>query len=496
MGDLDTYERQFNVRQVNWYVDPDPNFGLSSPVGHIDASPTAYNFHYEAAAGSIFPYANVTNPVGIVNAFIYLSAAANGSTPLLTDDFGNVLAAVYNTPFAGQYLSLTFDSNQYLTHDLVLSYGLINWVTQGMFLGEHHTYFTPQVDDYFIDDSEWPPGLDCSTNPDGTGTQIRINAADLSAFLTWQSATQSAPVSSNFIVSMAFNGFGAQPGSYPNDDLTPATQTNQAAFNWINHTFDHTNLDSVDYGTAASEITQNNSTATALGFTNYNPANMVTPDISGLSNAAFLQAAFDNGVHYLVTDTSRAGGTNPTPNTGIINQYQPSILEIPRHPNNLFFNVASPDDWTAEYNCIYPQLGYSYPQILDNISDSFLPNMLNGDLDPEMFHQPNLHAYDGTRSLLGDLISLTFTKYASLVNFPILSPTEDVLGAKMSDRAQYNLAGVTASFIPHQRIMITAQQTATVPVTGLSTTGAETYDGQTISHLSLTGGQTLTLPIP
>jgi hypothetical protein len=495
IADLDTYESQFNVRQLNWFVYPDPNFGLSYLSG-MSASSTPYNFHYEAAAGSIFPYANVTNPVGITNAFIYLSAAANGSTPLLTDDSGNVLAAVYNTPFAGQYLSLGFDSNQYLTHDLVLSYGLINWVTQGMFLGEHHTYFTPQVDDYFIDDSEWTPGLDCSTNPDGTGTLIRINAADLSAFLTWQSTTQSHPVSSNFLVSMAFNGFGAQPGSYPNDDLTPATQTNQAAFNWINHTFDHTNLNNVDYTTAVSEITQNNSTATSLGFTNYTPANMVTPDISGLSNTAFLQAAVDNGVHYLVSDTSRAGESNPTPNTGIINQYQPSILEIPRHPNNLFFNVASPDDWTAEYNCIYPQLGYNYTQILDNISDSFLANMLKGDQDPEMFHQPNLHAYDGTHSLLGDLIDMTFTKYTNLVNFPILSPTEDVIGTKMANRAQYNLAGVTASFIAHQRIMITALQTATVPVTGLSTTGAETYDGQTISHLSLTGGQTLTLPIP
>jgi Bacterial Ig-like domain (group 2)/Abnormal spindle-like microcephaly-assoc'd, ASPM-SPD-2-Hydin len=496
ISDLDTYENQFNVRQLNWYVYPDPNFGLSSPVGSVNASSTPYNFHYEAAAGSIFPYTNVANPVGIVNAFIYLSTAANGSTPLLTDDFGNVLAAVYNTPFAGQYLSLTFDSNQDLTHDLVLSYGLINWVTQGMFLGEHHTYFTPQVDDYFIDDSEWTSGLACSTNPDGTGTHIRINAADLSAFLTWQSATQSHPVSSDFIVSMAFNGFGAQPGSYPNDDLTPATQTNQASFNWINHTFDHTNLDNVDYTTAVSEITQNNSTATTLGFTNYNPANMVTPDISGLSDTAFLQAAVDNGVHYLVSDTSRAGQSNPTPNTGIINQLQPSILEIPRHPNNLFFNVASPDDWTAEYTCIYPQLGYNYTQILDNISDSFVANMLKGDLDPEMFHQPNLHAYDGTRSLLGDLIDMTFTKYTNLVNFPILSPTENVIGTKMANRAQYNLAGVTASFIPHQRIMVTAQQTATVPVTGLSTAGAETYDGQTISHLSLTGGQTLTLPLP
>src|ERR1700688_2598158 len=123
-------------------------------------------------------------------------------------------------------------------------------------------------------------------------------------------------------------------------------------------------------------------------------------------------------------------------------------------------------------------------------------NMLKGDLDPEMFHQPNLHAYDGSHRLLGDLIDMTFTKYTNLVNFPILSPAEDVLGTKMANRAQYNLAGVTASFIPHQRIMVTAQQTATVPVTGLSTTGAETYDGQTISHLSLTGGQTLILPIP
>ena len=30
-------------------------------------------------------------------------------------------------------------------------------------------------------------------------------------------------------------------------------------------------------------------------------------------------------------------------------------------------------------------------------------DMLKGDMDPEMFHQPNLHAYDGTHSILGDL---------------------------------------------------------------------------------------------
>ena len=491
---LYAYESQFNVRQLNWYVFPGTDFGLEW-VGTIDYNSTPYNFHYTAAADSIFPYANTANAVGIVNATIYQANAVN-STPLLTDDSGNVLATLYNAPFAYQYLSLTFDSNPFLKHDLVLSYGLINWVTQGMFLGQHHTYFTPQVDDYFIDDSEWTPGLDCSTNPDGTGTTIRIKAADLISLINWQTAKQSIPVSANFVLSMAFNGGGAVPGAYPNDDLTPATQANQASFNWISHTFDHTNLDNVTYAKALSEITQNNAMAATLGFANFNVANMVTPDISGLNNPDFLQAAADSGIRFLVSDTSRHGQDNPSPNVGIVNQYQPSILEIPRHANNLFFNVATPDDWVAEYNCIYPQLGYSYSQILDNISDSFVENMLKGDMDPEMFHQPNLQAYNGTNSLLGDLVDMTFTKYTDLVSFPILSPPEDAIGTEMANRSKYNLAGVSASFIPHQRIMLTAQQTTNVPVTGLASEGAESYGGQTISHIALIGGQTVTLPVP
>ena len=39
--------------------------------------------------------------------------------------------------------------------------------------------------------------------------------------------------------------------------------------------------------------------------------------------------------------------------------------------------------------------------------------MLMGDMDPQMFHQSNLHAYDGTHSLLGDLYDATFTTYSN-----------------------------------------------------------------------------------
>ena len=58
-------------------------------------------------------------------------------------------------------LTQTFDSNQYLTHNLVLAYGLLNWVTKGIFLGEYHVYLTPQIDDVFIADAMWEGTTPC-----------------------------------------------------------------------------------------------------------------------------------------------------------------------------------------------------------------------------------------------------------------------------------------------------------------------------------------------
>ena len=92
-----------------------------------------------------------------------------------------------------------------------------------------------------------------------------------------------------------------------------------------------------------------------------------------------MQAAADAGIKYLVTDTSIAGQDNPFPNVGIYNWSQPKLLMIPRRPVNLFYNVATPADWTAEYNCIYHSYfgrDLSYAEILDFVSDQLLPYLL------------------------------------------------------------------------------------------------------------------------
>jgi hypothetical protein len=61
---------------------------------------------------------------------------------------------------------------------------------------------------------------------------------------------------------------------------------------------------------------------------------------------------------------------------------------------------------------------------------------------------------------------------------------------------QYNDAGVTATIVPEQSaVTLTAADEATVPVTGLRTDEAEYYGGQYISYVSLSAGESITLPL-
>jgi hypothetical protein len=112
-----------------------------------------------------------------------------------------------------------------------------------------------------------------------------------------------------------------------------------------------------------------------------------------------------------------------------------------------------------------------------------------------MFHQANLRAYDGGRSLMGDLLDRTLSKYNALYKLPVLSPTEDEVAQKVAQRMAYSDAGVTASVVPGQSITITAQKAAKVPVTGLQTAGAQLYGGQYTSYVNLGAGQSVTLPL-
>ena len=566
MATLTSYEQKFAIRQLNWYMYPNNDFGFNYPYNGIITASGTDNASFTSAGASVFWYANTANPVVVSNAFIYqdtpLTTLPSGAsvTPLLTDASGYALSLIYTQGDGRQYLTQTFDSGPYLMHDLVLAYGLINWVAKGIFLGEYHVYAAAQVDDFFINDSEWIPGTPCTdpithdrTPPDSTTLPFfRINSADMASLVAWQNKTQSDPLLAKFKLTLAFNGVGTtgntdwtglpSPG-VANDDLTTHVQDYQQYFHWISHTYDHPNslnglhksdpygdpntpqMDSIDLEILTNQYVANGSgqnldtdtsdTVRTIHLADFNPLNAVTPGVTGLNDLYVPSYLVQDGVGYVVTDTSVLGqpnnGPNPSPNVGIVNSYAPSLYEVPRRPNDVFFNAANWSDDQAEFYCIYnnpvqpPYNTFSAPQVLDFVSSDFVTHMLMGDMDPEMFHQPNLHDYDGqAHSLLSDTYDQTFSKYERLFKRGVVSLTLDQLGQAMQNRNAYNLSTATASLTgasgSNQTISITVPATAAVasaiiPVTGLYSAGAEAYGGQYLSHVQINRGQTITLPV-
>jgi hypothetical protein len=329
--------------------------------------------------------------------------------------------------------------------------------------------------------------------------------------IAWQNAMHTTyPLASSVKLEWAFNGEGTTDiWDYP-DTLTPAVMQNHLPFNFVNHTMTHANLDFITYTEARRELVLNHRVAINNGITNYFRDSMVQPDISGLYNAQFALAAKDFGIKYLISDTSRPGWDNPTPNAGFYSQFQPSILIIPRRPSNLFYNLSTPEEWVSEYNCYYgpnaecadgrwsywPQ-DLNYEQLIDKESDVWLTYLLKWDIDPLMFHQANVRAFDGNRSLLSDLIDATLTKYFSLVNLPILGMSQHEIGLKMTQRMKYNASGIKGSLIPCKSITLSTTQSAVIPVTGLARgTRQENYGGQVTSYLQVNQGRPITIAAP
>ena len=170
--------------------------------------------------------------------------------------------------------------------------------TRGLFIGERRTSVSPQVDDIFLDNNRWVAGTTCGIDPETTPQMVRMTGSDFTNIVNWQRARNAQPMTAGLRLTMAFNGEGTT-GIYPNDTLTPAARASQGSFYWVNHTYDHEYLDNMPYGASLDEIRMNNVIAGSLGLTSYSPLSMVTPNITGLTNPAFLKAAVDSGIRYL-----------------------------------------------------------------------------------------------------------------------------------------------------------------------------------------------------
>ncbi|MBI4876678.1 MAG: hypothetical protein HY822_18740 [Acidobacteria bacterium] len=532
---LDNYARNYGVRTVSYYTYPEPRYGLSYPSGAISPTDSAPAYaSFLAAASTVFPYLNRNNPVRIANAYTYLAApyqsAGETTTPILAIG-GSTVGVVHKKADGREYMALTMDNSPYLVHSMAFNYGILNWVTKGVFLGARKIYLSPQSDDLFLENDLFdvtnpkcqPIGaaLDPTFDDGGVCRTLRIQGADLSALRHWQDDVNHRSQFRDFRVAMAFNGFGTtrEGGAPANDSLTQEAASSRDKFFWVNHTYDHENLDCFNpapnsgvcrpatYSESLAEITQNTAVATKLKLPLDRPS-MVTPGISGLYNPNFLGAAASQGIRYLVSDMSRVDGTPATPNTGIRSAIVPSILLVPRRATNVYYNVGTANlgalgSEPDEYNFFYGPRGIwpffkanqTYQQIIDRESDALVTYMLRYEVYPSMFHQSNFWRYNGPRSLFSDLMDAAMNKFAAICTLPVSSLTQSAIGAVLERRMAYNAARVTGTLTPGSSIILSAAGAATVPVTGICKTGCESYGGQSISYIPVSAGGTVVVPV-
>ena len=538
---IDNYMTGYSVRVASMYTFPEPRYGLTM-VSALSPTPTSpLNVSFPAAAASIYPYINRANTVPVTYAYTYLAnatpAAGETTTPFLSAN-GYTVGATHKKVDGREFLALTMDQSPFLVHSLALNYGVFNWVTKGVFVGEKRIYMNPQVDDFFLANNLYtavpaacrPTGflVDPTADFPANCPERRMTNKDLSTVRDWQAKLQQNTQFKNFKIAMAFNAFGltTDGGAPQSDTLKTESVKDRNDFFWLSHTFDHENLDCYNpvpnsgictpatYAQSAVEIAQNISSVSSLGLP-IDKASMVTPGISGLTNVNFLQAAADNGLRYLVSDMSRTDWRPAKPNTGVRSPFVPAILYIPRRATNIFYNTDNGNTGAVgslvdEYNYFYGPNGLlkitgttqpfftvnqTYSDIINRESDQLLQYMLRGELYPTMYHQANLINYSGGKTLITDTLDAAFTKFQKLSNLPVLSFNQSDLGKKLEDRMALLSANTNATYKPGIGITITSTGAASAPITGICSGACETYGGTQISKISVPANGTVNIPL-
>ncbi|WP_431824065.1 hypothetical protein [Burkholderia sp. F1] len=430
---LARYQFKYNVRLASVYTWPGDT-GCMQYVGYRDTTASPLGTTLTTTGKTLFPYMNAgtsaTNPLTVQNAWTYFMSPASplpAGTTTTTQIQGTASTGVTysvastclfgnTTPLAGdstsrEIMAVSFDNNPYLMHSMTLSYGLVNWVTRGLFVGVRHAYMDPQIDDIGIPDEIYPyalslygywynvtTGAETSTSPAGqcplggvsqttgmTACEYRMSGADFDNAMAWQDNVNASTANAGALkFTFAFNGAGFDTadgglGNYPpsgTDSLSTEVNANEYEFKWITHTYDHALLEpiinppiTITPSQVTAELQNNNAVAQSFGFEKYNKTVIVTPEISGLYYAPTLGALQSYGINVLVSDSSKPTPPVGTPNcpvnnngvawslppfnAGKYNCVNPSIFEIPRYPTALFYNVSQPSEWVAEYNYFY-----------------------------------------------------------------------------------------------------------------------------------------------
>ena len=319
------------MRQVTGDVYPGTSFGLNTPT--VSGAFDAVTGSLTADGLKIFPYLKGTVGMGTgTYGYEATPVSATNFDTMVSGPGNSSLVGIYTHPDGVQEMVETFNQNQYQLQAELLRHGALAWATRGVFFGDQRNYLATNIDDNFLADDSWDTTTH-STNYDPTAA-LREVPADVDYAASWSAQN-------NFRIDQLFNGGGSVQwaagctvassgdgggaggtttgcsGAAGTDPLLAEFQkTNPAtgkpyvdSFGWINHTWDHPNLDQgcATQNYIEAEIQQNtawaakpagtspgNPNAGGLGLTSttdptvalgaQNPGAVVTGEHSGLAN--------------------------------------------------------------------------------------------------------------------------------------------------------------------------------------------------------------------
>lgn len=488
---LHEYERDFNVRESVLSGFPTTNAGVDYGMTSVQGA-TTHTAAWTAAGASAFPY--VGPEVPFVNQFGFTAVPRNSGgvvgTVMMEDATTAGRAMLTDLQYSDGRRVLLSTLNHLPTdlHSMVMAYAFIDFATQGLHIGAPQVYLAAHIDDLFLASAMW----DVDTDALSLTETYRTTAADLTAAIAAQNALIAThPTLPDFAMEMTFNGVGLSVS----DPLTQAVQANQSEFTFLNHTYSHPNLDTVngaDQATISFEIAQNLALWSTYGFPGLPNAGraLVTGQHSGLSNGesqpfpgginpGLTPALAANGVDYVGSDTSAPNQDVPTylPGSG--------ILTLPRYPTNVFYNVRTPAQMVDEFNFIQTTLpDETYEQILDREGDVTFRHMASFSDYPHFFHAANLHDYDGNgNSLMSDWLREVMTEYERFMRFPIVNLPFVEIGDRTANRLAAPFAGITATLvIGTGEITVDADSWVAIQMTGVE--GGSAYGSQQVRDLA------------
>ncbi len=544
MAALVAYEKTYGIRQVDAYTWAHPGVGLD----YTDSG--GYSGTLDGAEAALTP-AGRSGPFGyldggvtfednsglIPESYGYIARPREGFTSYLD---APVTGGTGRGSLLGEYahdgrreLVVTFGYNQYQRQFRLLARGIVEWLTQGVHLGQSRNYFSVHVDDVFAPDARWDTELNCTPGDfdcgdgEGEGTApIRMTAADAQYAAQWQQ-------SSGFTLDMVYNAGSGEEWKAEHggtDALTAQLLADRAKYRWINHTYTHPFLGCVqDTSTVpwqcakdaagntrwmsraeiSAQIRDNHNWAVGKGLA-VDRSELVTGEHSGLKtlpqqpvdNPNLAPALADNGVRWTASDNSREPQQRAAG----------SALTVPRHPMNVYYNVGTAAEMTDEYNWIYASkedggsgvcatnpastcldepldetTGYA-TYIVPQEARTALGHVIGNDPRPHYVHQSNL----AEERILYPVLDKVLADYRGLFadNAPVVNPRQRDAGTELNRRAAWSRAladGRVTAYRIGTTVTVKAPAGVTAPVTVPEGTRKQLFLGTSVFGTAYAG---------